>query len=686
MIRFEQRNATLGLAGSFFVLLMVLLGARPARADDLLLVDDGKPRSVIVLPSTPSASAARAATVLRDHICAISGATLAIIPESSLGEVTVQAGTVAATKFTNADVFLFVGAGASAAKLGVTSDGLAAGGVRIRTFNNAIVLLGPDEKTPTDPAGSLHAVVTFLEERLGCRYLWPGPGGKVIPHHRTIRVAAMSADVSPKVLQRRIRDVGYGDRLKVGLDRLGVSAAEFLKWNAESRRADPADPDWMTWNYLGGTMDLKSGHAFGDYWKRFGKDHPDWFALQPNGSRDQSLSNDRARLCDSNLELIENIAREKIAELDNDRTHHSVSIAPNDGGRTTFCMCDRCKKLDPPEGRKVELLYDDATGGKIVRRTFPYVSLTDRTIYFYNAIAERVVKAHPEAVLCADAYSFYSAPPVHAKLHPSVVIRFVPMSYTNEEARRSALDDYQAWSTAATKVFFRPNFVLEGRRVGTDLVYVHRMAQDIRHLASHGMIATDFDACLNSWATTGLNYYVLARLLWNPDLDVDHLIDDYCTAGFGPAAGAVKEYFLAVEKLTDEMATKKLKLTAPFTPEVSARLRAMLTKADQLAKDDATLSPADSAAIRTRVEFLRIGLEFTAIQASAYALLDQDPRPAPADVKALLHDRAAMMRDIIEHHHMAVNVGYAVWGEGHPWVALGWAWENEPGLHPKPKL
>ena len=26
-----------------------------------------------------------------------------------------------------------------------------------------------------------------------------------------------------------------------------------------------------------------------------------------------------------------------------------ISLSPNDGGYSNFCMCDECKKLDPPE-------------------------------------------------------------------------------------------------------------------------------------------------------------------------------------------------------------------------------------------------------------------------------------------------------------------------------------------------
>jgi hypothetical protein len=38
------------------------------------------------------------------------------------------------------------------------------------------------------------------------------------------------------------------------------------------------------------------------------------------------------------------------------------------------------------------------------------------------------------------------------------------------------------------------------------------------------------------WFTYGLNHYVLGQLAWNPEVDVNILIEEYCTQLYGPAA------------------------------------------------------------------------------------------------------------------------------------------------------
>src|SRR3954468_23002737 len=213
------------------------------------------------------------------------------------------------------------------------------------------------------------------------------------------------------------------------------------------------------------------------------------------------------------------------------------------------------------------------------RRDFEHVSLTDRMVYFWNAIAERVAKVHPDKLLVVDAYSAYAAPPVERRLHPNLVVRFAPVGYHDEGYRREGLRDWQGWSKAAQRMYFRPNLMLLGRRDGLPLLYVHKFGEDCRYLASHGMMGTDFDSCCHHWATQGLNYYVVARLHWNPEQDVDALVDDYCRAGFGGAPGSVPRYFNRLETLMNEAAARKGKATAAFSPEALAGLRRELEQA-----------------------------------------------------------------------------------------------------------
>ncbi|MBM4078177.1 MAG: DUF4838 domain-containing protein, partial [Planctomycetes bacterium] len=568
------------------LVLSVLAVALRAYAEEaaLTLVAEGQPKAVVVVAAAPSTAATEGAKILVEHLVQMSGARLETLKDGQLGEVTVKEGRIASPVTKLADMaFVLVGESALTEKLGVTAKGLGPGGILVRTMPNALVLLGPDAQTPSDPNGTRYAITTFLHDQLDCRYLWPGELGKVVPQRRTISVPKLDVQLTPLLRQRNIRSLHYHDRLQQGLDRLKFTKDDFLRVRAAAEATQAASNTWFGWHRMGGTLNLVPGHAFGHVWAKYSQDHPEWFAMQPNGSRDQTkLSPTRSRLCKSNRELIAAIAQEKIEQLNKGTGPMSVSVGPNDGGHATFCVCHDCKKLDPPEARKITLW--DLTS--VPRRDFEYVSLTDRTVFFWNGIAERVTKAHPNALLVADAYSAYSAPPVRAKLHPNLVIRFAPISYSSDKARQQGRADWDAWSAAAPKIYFRPNLLLLGRREGTLAIYVHKLAEDFRYLAHHSMMGTDFDSCCHNWATQGLNYYVLARLHWNPDQKADDLIDDYCRSGFGRAAAEVKRYLTRVEQLTDEMAAKELEVTQPYTPAVVGELRGILDAADKAAGDE----------------------------------------------------------------------------------------------------
>jgi hypothetical protein len=638
------------------VLLVGIAGLSATAASPLRLVDAGKPNAVIVTSARPSGAAVEGAAVLSDHLFQMSGARLPTLREGQLDAADTR-------------VRILVGESTLSRQLGIDTKTFAPGEMLVRSFPGALVLLGADGLTPDDANGTRYAVTTFLEDALGVRFLWPGELGKVVPRRETIDVAALDHRFAPLLRQRRIRmGGGYGERRAKGGQRLGITREQYTElWKAATATRS-RDGGWSGWHRLGGTLRLVSGHSFGNMWERHHEQHPEWFAMAPNGSRDQSGSPERARLCVSNRALIESIANDRIARV-NETGQKSVTIGPNDGGTTSFCVCPECKKLDSPQGRGIRLI-DFSPGAN--RRSFDYVSLTDRYVHFFNGIAERVTRVHPDVWLTADAYGVYAAPPVKAKLHPNIAIRFVGVSYTDEEKRRRGIADWNAWADAASRIFYRSNMLLAGRRQGIPAIYVHKLAQDFRKIAKNKMIGTDLDSCCHNWATQGLNYYVMAKLLWDPDLDVDALIDDYCRSGFGKGAEPVKRYLLRLEELTNEVAEQGKKITEPFTPGVVAELRSML--------DDAARATRDDPEAGERVAFLRAGLEYTDAYCAVFRLNREWQDSGIGRLTNEYRERFRVVcdrnweasRDILEDHHLAVNVITVAWGSWAYFGRFGW--------------
>jgi len=638
-------------------LLTVLLLAPLAalHAADIALVIDGKPRAVVVVGKSSSAKAS--AQSLIAHVERVSTAKLKLA-----SDVPTDAAAI------------FVGESETTRKLGIETSGLKAGGFIMRTVGNQLVLAGNDAN-PVDPNGMAHAVLTFAERVLGVRYLWPGELGLMAPDSKTIRVGTLDVRVEPMIAQRKMRAYFHNSRIQTGLDYLGLKSEELAKGYAAANRSkgnNGGTSDWFAFHKLGGDAGIEAGHSFGYVWEKYHAEHPEWFALQPNGSRDLTkLGPERARLCKSNPALIAALAADKIAKLKKSG-ERAISLALNDGASATFCQCEKCKALDAPDGRAITL-WDRSVSPE---REFPHVSLTDRHVWFWNQLAGRITREVPDVSLGVYAYSVYKAPPLRERLHPSLTVGFVGISYKSDAEREDARKDWITWSQMAPRLFWRPNLLLMAYREGVPINFAHKMGEDVRLFAERGLVATDIASCTHSWATEGLNYYVLAKLLWDPRADVDAIIDDYCSAGFGAAAAPVKEYFTRIEAMTTEVArhtpataqTKDLHLASRrYTPAFTAELAALLDQASAAGND--TL-------IQRRIAFLRIGLDFARLQHQTHLFAENhDPKTITAaardELLAFQQRKWLTMRRIAREQPLAINVGCVAWGSENAFDAFG---------------
>jgi len=532
-----------------------------------------------------------------------------------------------------------VGDSQRAKALGFDSTELAPEQIRLKTGEDWVLVLGSDRGPTGFPLNGTRWAAYELLERLGVRWLWPGPLGEVVPSTPDLRVPELDISYTPPIIQRAIRNLQYRERVQTGLDKLGFTREQFEAVHGDGRF-------WFTRQRLATQGRFSYGHAFGHWWDDYHEEHPDWFARQPNGTRDQGNIGDRARLCVSNPEVVAKAAEEAMAKLAARPDLLCASISPNDGGRATFCLCDECRALDPPEAPRVQIWHP-----KI--KPFEVPSLTDRYVHFYNQVAAMVAKRFPDRYLAAYAYSAYRLPPVRDKLHPNVFIGFVGLSYMTHSARREQLAAWDAWTKAAKRFFLRPNFL--GGGMGYPALFPHRMVEDLKHCFDTGMRVTDFDCCYQHWALKGINYYVLARFLWNPRIDVDEVIDDYCRAGWGPAAGPVRDYFDTLEAIVDRIALdnkhlgrKKTPEVPPsyYTDEVLGQLQKHLEAAEELAAGDET--------IRARVEFLRTGLTYTR--------LNRDRMLALTALRRREGDRETYERahDALEDYYRQMGITWAV--------------------------
>ena len=557
------------------------------------LVKNSTANCVIITANKPSAAAEKAAAVTAHYLEAISGAVIPVVSENNI------AGTAAGK------IKIVIGDCKLAASAGLNSKTLPPEGILLKTVNNSLFILGSDESgNGIKTYGTLYAALTFLEKYLGIRWLWPGEAGTIVQKSADITIPEINEQYAPVMEQRKIRSVYYVSEDKTPLlQALGINEEKLKARNT-------AALEWLLMQKTGARINYKPGHAYGDYWARYSKSHPEWFALQRDGTRDQGpLNYNRSRLCVSSPGLAEQIAENACIYFKNNPDDMGFSICPNDGGRPSFCMCSECRKMDPADASPITLEYRIPDSG-----SFSYVSLTNREFTFFNKIADIVSKRCPGKKLIAYAYNAYSLPPAGGlKAHPDLVVGIVAFNYVNEDFRKESMLKYKEWNAAAQKIFLRPNAFYVGR--GLPLVYPHRMAADVKSCIKDGLTMIDYDGCLHNWSTQGLNYYVLAKVLWNPDVNVDSVIDDFCEKGFGNAAPYIRQYFNLLEEKTDRLAASNVcknvkeefdRICYIFNPELTARSESLLSAAKDAVKGNKE--------IIERINFLETGLEYAKIR------------------------------------------------------------------------
>lgn len=179
-----------------------------------------------------------------------------------------------------------------------------------------------------------------------------------------------------------------------------------------------------------------------------------------------------------------------------------------------------------------------------------YHFITDRYAVFWRECANALAEKFPGKMIAVYAYGAMEAAPVRESLPSNMVVGFVGPEYTyfNEALRQSSMSRLYDWTRTDAQIIYRPNTLFPGH--GLPLLYARKMDEDIKGM-HQSLFGVDIDSMQLNFGTQGLNNYVLARLVFNPEADVDEIINEFCAKAFGAAAPHMKRYFDLLEKVTD---------------------------------------------------------------------------------------------------------------------------------------
>lgn len=441
--------------------------------------------------------------------------------------------------------------------------------------------------------GTANAVYTFIQDCLNVRWLWPGDLGEDIAPQETIAFAPFVFRYHPQI---RMRDSVFA-------------------YHRRPRTTDGhLDDKWMKLQrlWLGSLAADVGGHAFGDWWERFHESNPEYFALQPDGTRIGMMpAGKNVKMCLSNPDVAEQWLEdiEKKLAINPYLTHFSA--AENDGGNWGYCVCEDCQAWDHPDSKRMRTIWNGVIQD--------YLSMSDRQLRFANRCAELLEKKYPGKGYKVTIHAYGNSTPAPVELHgvpnvhPSLVHNFFD-GYSDVSNSNRA--EYIKYSDKTTHHFWRPNV---GHRAlfqdggPADMTLV---AENMRLVGQQGCIGIYIDYIRDFWWTQGPMYYLLAQMVWNPFQDADAIMDDYYARAYGPAAETMEVYWSILEVARRQVVSDPdSDWLAVFNDDLYERAESLLNQAEK--------DVDDSPEVYTRrIGFARAGLTFLDVTSENMELMD----------------------------------------------------------------
>jgi len=166
---------------------------------------------------------------------------------------------------------------------------------------------------------------------------------------------------------------------------------------------------------------------------------------------------------------------------------------------------------------------------------------------FANRIAEQVEVKYPSKIIGTLAYSYSRYPYPELKLHRNLMPFYVGTSaaYLDDKARAEREQHLAAWGRAAQQLGSMSGTLVTASAI--PVPYDHLLQRSLRYAYANHARAS-YSEVYPTGASTGTRPGSSPKLLWNPQLDVDALLEDFCHNFFGEAYEPMKAYVLLCER------------------------------------------------------------------------------------------------------------------------------------------
>ena len=426
-------------------------------------------------------------------------------------------------------------------------------GFAIKTDSLRLIIAGGNEK------GTLYGVYTFLEKYLGCRMYTPTV--KIIPSKPQI--------ILPKINDQQVPVIGFRDtHYRATWD------AEYTDWHKLDHAPDGERTDWGMWV-----------HTFNELVppQLYYQSHPEYFAMV-KGSRLPT------QLCLANpavLEITIQNLRKKIAQ------HPSAkywSVSQNDN--RDYCTCDLCRSLDSIEG---------SPSGSIIS--------------FVNKVADQF----PDKMISTLAYEYGRHAPKTLKPRDNVNIMLCSIEayrdkpLTEDTASAEFVKDVKDWGKISKDIIIW-DYVIQFNHLLSPFPNLQVIQPNLQFFAENGVNAMFEQGNREVGGEfAALRSYMISKLMWDPYLNADSVMNDFLYGYYGAAGKPIREY---INLMREELLKNKKPLRIFGSPNEAADtyLTPTLMATYNTIYDNAEKMVKDSAVLLERVRIARLPLMYATME------------------------------------------------------------------------
>jgi len=254
--------------------------------------------------------------------------------------------------------------------------------------------------------------------------------------------------------------------------------------------------------------------------EEFFDDHPEYYSLIDN----QRIYKD-AQLCLTNPDVLK-ILTERIKKHIREHPEYLIyDVSQND--RANPCQCDNCQAIVKQEGSESGVI-----------------------IWFVNQVAEAIEKEFPDKFIGTLAYKYSRKPCKTIQPRHNVVVRLCSIeccfSHSIETCPRNQLflEDLKGWSAIAQNLYIW-DYVVYFQHYLMPYPNILVLQPNIQTFRENHAIGIMEQAAYESRGGefAELRSYLISRLLWNPNCNVDDVINDFMYGYYGRAGKFVRQYF-----------------------------------------------------------------------------------------------------------------------------------------------